>query len=409
MHVSFGGRSLVSLTREISKTGLFFFADPAPDIGEGLRITLHPDGHASLSVNCVVRYILPGVGAGVEIGGQPDPEVDRFRGFVEDQARSAKAWQLISGFVRSAIDGRETGAAEYEQKEVIDVGENGEAYRVFFERYPPIAPDRTSLAEHPEALLQAQNQVLGVSSETVGIKLNARDRLRRVLLGQLRGGGYVAVVPPPTPSERFVFYTLSGREQIVIKEGDRAVYPFFTSADLARIKGDAVRHVPVTRGPQGDSSAEEASISSRVASALARAQASGPSFDSGDSGEFRRELVQDLQDSVRPSGPSHPSTPKVDLPSLSRWTPFGGSAEQLVIQLFELLDAETRVYNVGDKTRLVRLLRNLTAVVRSADGESEEGILLHDGKRVCILVGLKTREMHIRPIGPGDEIRLPTW
>src|SRR5579859_3579200 len=85
VHVALPGRSLITLTREISRSGLFFFADPVPNIGEQLRLTIHPEARGAIPILSTVRYVLPGIGAGVEVNPN-GAEADKFRAFVDDQS-----------------------------------------------------------------------------------------------------------------------------------------------------------------------------------------------------------------------------------------------------------------------------------------------------------------------------------
>jgi hypothetical protein len=390
IHVAVAGRNLVTLTREISRAGLFFFVEPAPPVGERVRCTLYPDAHEPFSFNAIVRYTLPGVGVGIEISDELPNESARFRAFVEEQATSARAWRAIGGFVREEGQNEEEEEdpginVDFEQKEMIDVGESGEAFRVFFERYPPIAPEHSSLKDQPDALTQAKLLLSGVSSEPVHIKLHARDRLRTAHLGVLaKTTGYVAIVPPATASEKFAFYSLSGREQLMTKEGDRAVFPFFTTNDLARIRRDCVSAVDSGRRKAISALDSEGSISMRY--------------------------VRAKKDNARSEGHALRTDDLMPV-TLSQWTRFSDETERLIIDLFDVLQAETRVYVVGGIERPVRLLRNLTVMVRGPRADAQDqGTLLHDGRRVCVLTGLKTREqMRIRPLSRDDEIRLPAW
>ncbi len=292
---------------------------------------------------------------------------------------------------------------QFEQKEMIDVGESCEAYRLLFARHPPVPLNRTTLGAFAAALPHANSVLSGVSLEPVGLKLNSRDRLRNMYLGVLKHEpGWVAVLPPSRERDRFSFYSLSGREQILIREGDRDVFPYFDEHDLMRIQGDAVSRVHSDKELPAIPLDRAGFISARYATAIR----------ANDSGEFREEIVHDLRDTLPPIPREDKKTPPrpAQLPSLSRWTRFEGRVEEVVRGLFNLFEAETRAYSVGGVERLVRLLRNLTVVVRTGDEEPEEGILLHDGKRVCVLVGMKSREsMRIRPLTAADEIRIPCW
>lgn len=371
IHIAHAGRHLVTLSRELSKSGLFFFADPPPPVGDRVRATLYPDNSEPFAIDTIVRFAMPGVGAGVEVVDTVPSEASRYRAFVDEQARSSETWQAIGGFVRSAEDGDVSSDVDFEPKEMIEVGESCEAFRVFFERYPPISAEHSALKDDPEAIAQARLIIAGVSSEAVGIKLHARDRLRRALLGVLaKTPGFVAIVRPARGG-RYSFYSLSGREQLMTQEGGRPVFPFFTSSDIARIRRDSLSPI--------------------------------------DSGRRRSQSAVDQAGSI--SLRYLRANPKTRIPPLEKWTRFEGHAKNVLASLFDVLGAETRVYNVGSVKRHVRLLNQVTVLVREGgDGEEEEGMLLHDGKHVCVISGLRSREnMHVRPLSDRDEIRLPAW
>lgn len=371
LHADHQGRHLVTLTREISRNGLFYFADPAPSVGEKVRVTLYPDGYEPISLDTIVRFALPGIGAGVETAPDSAPsENDRYASFVDDQARSSETWRAIGGFVRSAEEGDVSSDIDFDPKEMIDVGETCEAFRVFFERYPPIAPELSPLKDDPDAVAQARLLLAGVSSDAVGIKLHARDRLRTAYLGVLaKTPGFVAIVRP-LRGGRAAFYSLSGREQLMTREGGRNVFPYFTTSDLARIRKHAMSPVDSGRRKPISSHDQAGSISLRYSKAHPQSRAE----------------------------------------RLERWCPFQGSTKQVVLALFDLLGAETRVYAVENVERPVRLLRHVHAQVRSGpQAESRNVFLLHDGNRVCVIEGLNEGHLSVRPLTERDEIRLPAW
>src|SRR5262245_37187140 len=117
IHIAHAGRHLVTLTRELSSSGLFFFADPPPPVGDRVRATLYPDGFEPFAIDTIVRYVMSGVGAGVEVVDTVPAEATRYRTFVEDQARSSATWQVIGGFVKSAEEGDASSDVDFEPKE----------------------------------------------------------------------------------------------------------------------------------------------------------------------------------------------------------------------------------------------------------------------------------------------------
>lgn len=425
VHVSAPGRTVVTVTRELSRTSLFFYVEPQPAAGERLRATLFPEGHEPVAIDVVVRYVIPGAGAGADVVQGAPGEPQRLAALVEALSGTA-GWRPIVPPLVSAEEGDASAELELEQKELIDVGGTGEAYRVFFERYPPVAPEATALAENTEAVLQARQLLAGVSSEPVRIKLHGRDRVRTAHLGALlRGPGFVAIVPPPHRLAAHAFYALSGREQLLVREGGRAVFPFLTTSDRARIQRDT------TGDTKRPSSSESATAPSASAPGVLRAPGSTPDVARPPTAGATRarerehtltragrevgdppaapgpvERARSAEDKARDPlrGPAPPST------ALGEWRRVDDPTVKILGDLFDILHAETRVYNVGGVERPVRILRNLTVLVREIGGPEQEALLLHDGRRVCALVGFANRDpLRVRPLRAHDEIRVPAW
>jgi hypothetical protein len=165
----------------------------------------------------------------------------------------------------------------------------------------------------------------------------------------------------------------------------------------------------------------EGSISTRFATTIQRSASqpvssiSQESAVASDSGEFRKSLVQDLQDLLQtkeaPASYFWGDKPPPKIPSLARWSAFDAVTKKMIEGLFDLYKAETRIYSVGGVQRTVRLLRSLIVQVRLAHAaEYDEGILLFDGKRVCVVIGMKSQaSMRIRPLESTDQVRLPAW
>jgi hypothetical protein len=346
VHIETIIRRFVTRTRDVSSGGLFFFASSPPRVGHRLTLTVHTERGVALSLKGTVRYRIPEIGAGVEIDDAEDAEP--FRKIVGDIGRASGAWNAINGFIRADQEEAAPDPSAFDDQELFEIGASCEAMRILFERFPPTdVPD-----DH-----HFKDKLSGISSEPVKLKLHAKDRLRDVRIGVLKGGGFAAIIAP-ADSGLPSLYALRGTESIVTSEGGRPVFPSFTTADLRRIAQDTT---PPAVSP----------------------------------GTKRRHPTADL-----------PAIPKL-LVELSTWKRYDEKAEKALTQIFDGCEAETRVYEVHGQARPVRLMREMVLRVRAKAGEEQTGIPFDDGQRMCVIVGAKDRPMHIRPLTSDDEICVP--
>lgn len=372
-YIEDGRRRYVSVTREISLRGLFFFASGAPSVGTELAIEVHRNDDEAIRLRGRVRNSIQDVGAGVELFGEY-AELERYRTMVQKIVGSEHAWQAISEFVRSGRPDS-TPRELLEHKELIPVGETCEAIRILFQHYPPASPLRVFTAELLGSGMMNIDRLIGVSPLAIDLKLHPGDRMRRLYVGVLSdGGGYVAIVPPKHPPEMFRLYSLSGSELIAVSAGGVATFPYFSDRDLARIARDTVVRVPAPPPPERLPPGVGTSLAPRV-----------PGSPTGELPIFPREEL--------------PKSP------LGDWARFEGSMKRTLELLVDYLDAEVRIYRIGSQQREVRLFRDLPIRVRhGGEGSGRTGVLVYDGNKICVLFGLDTGSMEIRPLTEQDQV-----
>lgn len=372
VHVHDGSRRLVTETREVSRQGLFVFLDPAPPISAELALQIHPQDDAPIQLAGRVCYRLPDIGVGVELIGTPQ-EMGRYQGLIGRLAVSQEAWQVI---------GHHLGEAEAQvgpaggDRVLIPVGRGLLALRLLFERAPVVSVEEALGGRAQPHEIPNRHLLLGLLAHPVELKLHERDRLRQVWLGVAQQGPtFVAVVPPqPDGAARWVIYALSGQEQLVFSVGGQACFPEFRPEDLMAIERDRLAQEP-SRAPRPYYVAEPPRL---------------PKTPTGELPAFPREHLP--------------------TPSLGHWTPYDHRLDPSLLALFDSLGAETRMYRIGQSERQVRLLRDLAFLVRKVGTETPmPGTLVHDGRRLCVIFGLRSEDEKVmRPLGEDDEIRLPT-
>lgn len=221
--------STVSLTRDISPSGLFFFVSSPPAVGTVLRLTLHPEGQEPLELVGAVRYRIPDVGAGVAVEGGGDR--DAYRRLVDELATNGRLWSAL----RSLLDDTD---GMFDQKELVPIGDRCEALDILFEKSPMV--DASALT------VQGKTSLSGVSEKPIGLRLHERDRLRSLRVGRTTGGRYVALIPDLRGENQYTCYALQGLEQIVIRSGGRPVDPYIDPEELNRRKARARNNVKRT-------------------------------------------------------------------------------------------------------------------------------------------------------------------
>ena len=361
MHLTDGVHELATRTREISKSGLFAFACPAPPVGKELRVTLYPRGGEVIHLDGRVRYRLPDIGAGISVFGAGNA-LERYQAFVGHQAQAVLAWHAIRGFL--AEEDVHASSGYYEARELIPIGERCQALQILFERFPGHPPDERISEEGGMRLERDGERLKRVSVERLGLKLHPDDRLREVFVGETDHGHFVAVIPPGDDNHDLALYRLSGREHIAISAGGHSIFPHFTPSDLLAIKRAQVEIL-------GTAYVHETA--------------------------FERSTSQNLG--------AQRDTPA---PELSRWHRFDDGLARRLLELFRRHQHETRVYSIRGVSREVKFLRDLSLEIRVL-GPTENlecARLLHDGRRLCVVLGSERSSWRVRPLGEGDEVRL---
>jgi hypothetical protein len=265
------GGELETTTEDIGLAGFSAPCTPLPAIGAHFGFVIHlPDNRQLAGEVGVVRATPDGVAgfnAAFSAAHQSDWET-----FIQQEAASGGLWRMISRYAVNQGEEKETarsvlekgplgilfkrigGGPDVEPEGVPHVtrlhmvGENGEAYRIAFEKHPGLRPEESELGKtSPEFLELARLTVARVLPEPVYLKRSPQAQILPAQVVEMIKGGYGLVSlhfdSPPS------LVGLHGAELIAIEIDGKNVFPFFDAADLDRIAHDNFRR-SVTATPE---------------------------------------------------------------------------------------------------------------------------------------------------------------
>lgn len=258
---------LETTTEEVSLAG---FSAPCPDLPEvgtafGFVVYL-PDARTVSGTASAMRVSPDGL-AGFSCEFAP-AELPTWEAFVQQEADSGGVWRMIARYARSDRDDAEAARSVLEKgrfgflfkklgggdkkDEAAEapnsvrlhmVGENGEAYRVAFEKHPSEAPEASAFANAAPAVLEfAKRAVSRILTQDVFLKRTPHAKVEPVRLVEMTKGGFGYVVMHPGGKPGLM--GLHGSELIAVEVDGKPVFPFFDAADLERIACDTFRRDP---------------------------------------------------------------------------------------------------------------------------------------------------------------------
>lgn len=256
---------LETTTEDISLAG---FSAPCPDLPEvgttfGFVVYL-PDGRL-VSGTASAMHVSPDRLAGFSCEFAP-AELPTWESFVKQEQDSGGVWRMIARYARSDGDDAEAarsvlekgrfgflfkklGGEKKDEAEAPSavrlhmVGENGEAYRVAFEKHPSEAPEVSAFANAaPNVLAFAKRAVSRILTQDVYLKRSPHAKVEPVRLVEMTKGGFGFLVEHPGGKPGLM--GLHGSELIAVEADGKPVFPFFDAADLERIACDTFRRAP---------------------------------------------------------------------------------------------------------------------------------------------------------------------
>jgi hypothetical protein len=347
-------------TDEISLAGFSAPVSELPEVGTSFGFVIHlPDGALVTGTACAMR-LTPGGSAGFSCEFAQTHQ-QAWEAFVRQEQASGGVWRMIGRYATSSGDDAEAARSvlekgplgilfrriggekkpEAESNETPGVmrlhmvGENGEAYRVIFEKHPSEPPEASAFANSaPSVLAFAQRTVSRVLTQDVALKRTPHAVVEPVRLVEMARGGFGYLVS--APGGKVSLMGLHGSELVVIEVDGKPVFPFFTPEELDRIACDTLRREAEAPAPAVPVPLREERFSA----------------------EYQHTVI-DHQDRVS-------CTPK---------------------QLSEAMDANQRVQTRTYGTRTVRLFPDLwLEVQRPSWSGPGRGFAMEDGRALCVFM-----------------------
>lgn len=271
------GGELETTTEDISLAGFSARCPQLPEEGTSFGFAVYlPDGVTVLGTASAMRVSADGLsGFSCEFSKDAAPT---WEAFVKQEQASGGLWRMLSRYVASGNDdtraieekGRFEALFKREQASAVRlhmVGENGEAYRVAFEKQPSEAPEAVAFANvSPTVLELVRRAASRILSEDVYLRRTPSSPIEPVRVVELKRGGYAYVAHHPSGKPSLM--GLQGSELMVVDVDGEAIYPFFTEDELERIAADTFRREETPAGaptstPSGGSAALQEGFSKK--------------------------------------------------------------------------------------------------------------------------------------------------
>jgi hypothetical protein len=254
---------LETMTEDVSLAGFSAPCLDLPEVGTTFGFVVHlPDGRMVSGRASAMRVSPDGL-AGFSCEFNP-ADFPTWEAFVKQERDSGGLWRMLARYARSDGDDAEAARSVLERgrfgflfkklggekkDEAVEapsvvrlhmVGENGEAYRVAFEKHPSEPPEVSAFANAaPGVLAFAKRTVSRILTQDVFLKRSPHAKIEPVRLVEMRRGGYGYLVEHP--GGRPGLMGLHGSELIAVEVDGKPVFPFFDAADLERIACDTFR------------------------------------------------------------------------------------------------------------------------------------------------------------------------
>ena len=241
-HLALPGGTVATHTHGVSRGGLSVrLSPPLPPVGGVIPVTLELPSGTSIDGQATCRNHLPGGICGMSLELTSDAAL-LWEGFIDEEEQTGSLWRMIGRIARAPDDVMAPrgvhGRVAHDEVRFHTVGENGEAYRVAFERHPSDAPERSELAISVAGFLDfAGQQVRRVLREPAQLSFDDGQSVVAARVAELQRGGYAYVVE----GEGAGLVALCVGELMLIAKNGQTVFPHLTADDLERVACDTFR------------------------------------------------------------------------------------------------------------------------------------------------------------------------
>jgi hypothetical protein len=378
LRLQFPTGELETTTDEISLAGFSAPCPDLPEVGTSFGFVVHlPDGTMVTGTACAMRLATESVSAGFSCEFSPAQQ-RLWEAFVQQEKGSGGVWRMIGRYATSAGEDQEAARSVLEKgplgilfrrigggekpapegtgvMRLHMVGENGEAYRIAFEKHPSEPPEASAFSNAaPKVLEFAKKVVTRVLTQEVVLKRAPHAAAESLRLVEMAKGGFGYVAQQP--GGKLGLMGLHGSELIAIEVDGKRIFPFFEPDELDRIACDTFR-------------VEEQAQQVPVVAPLVLGEE-----------RFSAKYEHKKLDSTNRVG----CTPR---------------------QLSEAMDASQRVQTRTYGSRTLRLFPDLWLEVQRASWPTPaRGFAMEDGKALCIFVLVGADAPRIVRLESGDVV-----
>jgi hypothetical protein len=232
-----------SVTVNISRRGVRAHIVPPPSVASEVRVTLHlPNGIRVSGIGRCRSRLPDGVcGLELELSGE---SLTHWNEFIDEEEATGGLWRMIGRAARAPEDalGPRGLHVTVASSDLLfhTVGENGEAYRIAFDKHPSDPIEQCDLVKTLPGFKElAQRLVSAVLREPLTLKLDDRSAAVTVRVAKIQVGGYAWIQGDGIAPTSLI--ALTGGELVLVARNGASVFPHFTQQELERIACDAFR------------------------------------------------------------------------------------------------------------------------------------------------------------------------
>lgn len=374
LQLQLAGGELETTTEDVSLAGFSAPCPPALEEGAsfGFLLTL-PDGKVVKGSASAMRVGEDLAGFSAEFSPETAPQ---WESFLKQEQGSGGLWRMLSRYasgsgasdsesVRTVLEkGRFEALFKRESASVVRlhmVGENGEAWRVAFEKHPAESIDASPFATRTPQLLELiKRAATRLLPHDVFLRPGGPGHpLEAARVVELKRGGYARIVLHATNGKPSLM-GLQGNELLAVEVDGQALFPFFDADDLERIAADTFRR--------------EADVAPPPA---ATAPNAGIVQEERFSARYRHAEVHSDENRV--------------------------TVEQVREAMQQSHRVQTRTYGA----RTLRLFPDLwLQALQPGATQPVRGFAVEDGEHLCIFVLVGEKAPRVARLGPQDQLTL---
>lgn len=240
-------------TDDVSEAGFSAPCPELPEVGTDFKFSVQlPDGQRVTGHACAMRLGGSTGSAGFSCEFEP-AQAALWERFLEQEHASGGLWRMIGRYASGSGDDQSASRSVVEAGpgavvRLHMVGENGEAYRVAFEKHPSEDVETAFAGAPPRTLDVARKAVTRALAHDVFLKRAPNAPVSAVRVVEMSRGGYGFI--DRQASGKMGVMGLHGSELIGIEADGKPLFPFFTPEELQRIASDTFRRAaPENRRP----------------------------------------------------------------------------------------------------------------------------------------------------------------